>query len=589
MRFPPVYESDYTKQYRQDHLEFQNTLLANGLDFQRHYIMCAACTPSRASILTGHYPSLHGSSQKAGGGAKEPWDPDVFWIDPASVPTFGDYFRAAGYRTYWLGKWDASNADLWVPGTHNQVVSYDPDTGERDPAREALYRTVNRLDPYGFSGWIGPDAGVDAKSPLNTGSSVKSGQRGRDMSFAEQGVELIQELDHDRSAAPWLAVCSFVNPHDIALFGNANVESGKFAFEIDDDVPSGKPEDENFLFIRDQFLQTFGDNLDLKPGCQADYRDNYWSFSGGIEPEPYWRLYYQLHKNVDAEMMKVMNALLASRYKDDTIVVFTSDHGDMLGAHGYLHQKFFQAYEETTRVPLMIWYPKLITGPRAVDALTSHADLAPTLLGLAGIDTEPIRQQLARSHTDARPLVGRDLSPLILGQVNADNVDAPVYFMTDDNPTRGLHQSLPSGITNRSVGQPGCLETVIAQLDDGKLWKYSRYFDSPQYWSSPGDPGEDGVEDVVLGQMEPTKDPGYEGPIAAIQIVKATPAPEEFELYNVTDDPIEVYNLYSATDPLPQQALLAQLLEEQCKQKRLTPCSGGVPGQPDCGQAACNS
>ena len=90
MRFPPVYESDYTKQYRQDHLEFQNTLLTNGLDFHRHYVMSAACVPSRASILTGHYPSLHGASQTAGGGAKEAWDPDVFWLDPDSVPTFGD-------------------------------------------------------------------------------------------------------------------------------------------------------------------------------------------------------------------------------------------------------------------------------------------------------------------------------------------------------------------------------------------------------------------------------------------------------------------------------------------------------------------
>jgi choline-sulfatase len=242
------------------------------------------------------------------------------------------------------------------------------------------------------------------------------------------------------------------------------------------------------------------------------------------------------------------------------------------------------------RVPLIIWNKKLFEKPLATEALTSHADLAPTLLGLAGIDPEPIRQQLARSHTDARPFVGRDLSPLILGQVDAGSFEDPVYYMTDDNPTRGLHQSLPKGITNPSVGQPGCLETVVARLDDGKLWKYSRYFDNPQYWSSPGDPGEDGVEDVVLEQKgrnpEPDTGPNH---VPCDITVKATPAPEEFELYNVTDDPIEVLNLYSATNPLPQQALLAQLLEEQCKQKRLTPCSGDVPGQPDCGQAACNT
>ena len=89
----------------------------------------------------------------------------------------------------------------------------------------------------------------------------------------------------------------------------------------------------------------------------------------------------------------------------------------MLGAHGDLHQKMYQAYEETTRVPLIVWSKKLFKKPRTIQALTSHIDLAPTLLGLAGIDPEPIRRQLVRNHSDARPMVGRDLSPLILGEV----------------------------------------------------------------------------------------------------------------------------------------------------------------------------
>ena len=92
MRFPPSYESDLLKQFRGAHLDFQNALLANGLDFRRHYIMSSACVPSRASILTGHYPSLHGTSQTYAG-AKEANDPDVFWLDPNTVPTFGNYFR----------------------------------------------------------------------------------------------------------------------------------------------------------------------------------------------------------------------------------------------------------------------------------------------------------------------------------------------------------------------------------------------------------------------------------------------------------------------------------------------------------------
>ncbi len=587
MRFPPVYESEATKQFRWDYLKFQNKLLANGLDFQRHYVGSSACTPSRVSLLTGHYPSLHGAGVSGGGGAKEVWDGDVFGLDPNSVPTFGNYFRAAGYRTYWRGKWHVSYADLRVPGTHTFLPSYDPNTGTRDSDKEALYAAADRLDPYGFSGWLGPDAGCDAKTALNTGSSVPSPKRGRDVSFAEQGVELVQELHRDHSSAPWLVVCSFVNPHDIALVGSNNELNPNFAFPVEDCVPSGDPNDPNFLFIWDQFQQTLDDDLHTKPQVQASYQENYPSFSGEIDPTQYYRYYYQLHKNVDQEMMKVMEALLRSRFKNNTIVVLTSDHGDVLGAHYYMHQKFFQAYDETVRVPLIIWNKHLFKGPRSVDALTNHVDLAPTLLGLAGIDPEPIRQQFVQDHSDARPFVGRDLSPLILGEVDPASVNEPVYFMTDDNSTRGLHQSAPDGRTNPSVVQPSSIQTVVARLNDGKVWKYSQYFDSPQYWSSPGTPGEPGVQDVVQKQVDPNPKPEDSPAIIPVEVtVKSTPKPDEFEMYNLTDDPMELDNKYNKARYSSHQAALARLLEKQCAQKRLTPWSGDVPGQPGCGKAS---
>jgi choline-sulfatase len=295
----------------------------------------------------------------------------------------------------------------------------------------------------------------------------------------------------------------------------------------------------------------------------------------------YYRYYYQLHKDVDEEMMKVLEALLGSRFKDDTIVVLISDHGDLLGAHGNQHQKFYQAYEETVRVPLIIWSPKLFSGPRAIEALTSHIDLVPTLLGLAGIDPEPIRQQLALDYSDARPFVGRDLSALILGQVDATSVKEPVFFMSDDEPARGLNTDNWMGIAKDSVVQPNHTETVVARLDDGKVWKYTRYFDNPQFWTNPGTPGEPGVQDVVQKQVDPNPKPGDRQP-ATVRVevtVKVTPAAEEFEMYNVTDDPMELKNLYNAADPQPEQVVLAQLLQEQREKKRLTPISGDVAGQ----------
>jgi choline-sulfatase len=579
MRFPPVYESDATREFRERYLQFQNMLLANGLDFQRHYTASAACVPARTCILTGHYPSLHGVSQTTGA-AKESCEPDVFWLGPDSVPTFGDYFRAAGYRTYWRGKWHASYADMEIPGTHDQLLSFDPDTGAPDPENEALYAAADRLEPYGFSGWIGPEP--HGSLPLNSGSSVPTGQQGRDVGFAQQGLRLIQELDHDRSSAPWLVVCSFTNPHDICLWGIYANRDPRFDFHIEENVvPKGED-----LFLP-EFDRSLNDNLETKPSCQKSCQESYAQYFQPILGKygtwnPYYRYYYQLHKNVDEQMLKVLQALRHSRFKNDTIVVFTSDHGDLLGAHDNMHQKFYQAYDETVRVPLIIWDTRLDQGPRSIEALTSHIDLAPTLLGLAGIAPEPIRRKLARNHSDARPFVGRDLSPLILGQADHASVNDPVFFMTDDEACRGLNQDNWLGITKDSIVQPNHIETVVARLNDGNVWKYTRYFDNPQFWSSPGTPGDPGVQDVIQRQVEPNPCPDTGPHLIQCEItVKATPEPDEFEMYNVTADPMELTNLYSAAAPLPEQALLEQLLNAQRTQKRLTPCSGVVPGQ-DC-------
>lgn len=573
MRFPPAYESGILKAFREQNLKTQNLLRANGVEFRRHYVASSASAPSRACILTGHYPSLHGVSQTYGG-AKEACDGDVFWLDPNTVPTFGNYFRAAGYRTFWKGKWHVSDAEMLVPGTHDPIPSYDPLTGERDPDKEDLYVAADRLGPYGFAGWIGPEP--HGPNPVkDTGSSARTRSQGRDAGFAEQTVELIRELDRDRNRKPWLVVCSFVNPHDIAVFSKDTADSGLYDFGVDASVPADVD-----LFIPD-YRESHDEDLSTKPSIQKSYAENYAVWGGSIPEDMgphYRRFYYQLHKNLDEQMGSVMEALLASRFADDTFVVFASDHGEMLGAHGDLHQKMYQTYEETTRVPLIIWNRRLFKNPRAVETPTNHVDLAPTLLGLAGIDPKPIRKRLAQSHSDARPLVGRDLSPLILGRVGPDRFTDPVYVMIDDDPYKGLHMGGADGVSRPVIKGPKCIETVVARLAGGALWRYSRYFDSKQYWSDPGNPRK-AAQDILLAQVEETPDPDYEGPIDCAITVKGTPLTDEYELYDLTNDPMELINRYGDPAYSAQQAAMAEILAEQRDEKRLSPVSGVVPGQ----------
>lgn len=572
-RYPTVYESDELTSFRKNYLTTQEKLRNTGIEFRRHYAASVACAPSRASLYTGHYPSLHGVSN-TDGAAKNISDPSMFWLDPNAVPTLGDYFKAAGYRTYWKGKWHVSHADLIVPGTHNSVPSYD-DNGNPDPENEALYLESERLADYGFSGWIGPEP--HGSNPLNSASSAGGGKRSRDVGFADQAIQLIKDLDAEQNPNPWLMVASLLNPHDIALWGfvgnlTATLQQ-QYDFSVGDQVPF-------HLFAKDLFAQTHREDLSDKPSCQKSYRDTYRKFMQPILlGNPYYRFYYQAHQNVDEQLGRIYEALQQSTFFNNTIVVFTSDHGDLLDAHGGLHQKWYTAYEEALHVPLIVTSPLLAgSQARTTDILTSHVDIVPTLLGLAGLDAETLRQQLAADHTEAQPLVGKDLSPLIRGEATASALETPIFFMTDDDPSRGLNQNNFVGIAYNSVVQPNHIETVIARFNR-KLWKYSRYFDSPQFWSNPGEPGDSGVQDEILKELGSGNDTTGTTTVRCQKTVKVTPLPEEYELYNLSDDPLELNNLAGQALYAAQEQKLKTMLENQVQQKRLIPSSGMVPGQ----------
>lgn len=536
-RYPPVYEEPGVTAWRQKALPAHSFLRKHGLDFTHHYVGATACSPSRATLFTGQYPSLHGVSQTTGA-AKRSADSDMFWLDRNTVPTMGDYFRAAGYRTFYKGKWHFSDPDIWIPGTHTPVRSYTPGTGVPDPQKERLYLLADRLDGYGFSGWIGPEP--HGRAPHNSGSSAAIGVNGRDVIYRTEVVQLIQQLEQEKtelaqsdSYQPWLLVASFVNPHDIVLYGDVTAHLPFFRFHVDDSVPYIPPP------------PTFEESLATKPRCQASYREVYpHAFQPISNNEFYRRLYFQLQQNADQEVMHVLEAIADTSLYNDTVILFTSDHGELLGAHGNLHQKFYCAYEESIHVPLIIHNPLLFPQPFYTDQLTSHIDILPTLLGLIEADTPSLTRLLQQNHSEARHLVGRNLTGLIRG---ADYESEPypecLYFMTDDDVTKGQHQVSLLFQPYHSVIPPNRVETVIARLfTDGTpaIWKYSRYFASDQ---SPDS--------------------------------KSQTIADEFELYNLMTDPWEMCNLASPVYATPQSELIRlqmeALLAEQRNQKRLTP------------------
>ena len=540
----PPYESAEVSDWRQRTLSGRRWFDEHGVSFTRHYTGSLACVPSRPTLFTGQYPDLHGVTQTDGLGKRHD-DSRLRWLRRGEVPTLGNWFRAAGYDTHYDGKWHISHADLEDPVT-GKILATNDDDGVVDEAAVQAYLDADPLGPYGFSGWVGPEP--------HGAAMANSGFR-RDPLFADRIVAWLQDRYARRRAGdpaalrPFLLVASFVNPHDIVLFPAWSRRSPLSASPHDPPhVPAAPTADED---------------LSTKPAAQAAFRDAYYSGYGPAaavsrtyrrKAQEYRDLYYRLHAEVDGPLDRVRRAVTAG--SAEVVLVRTSDHGELLGAHGGLHQKWFNLYDEATRVPFVIArIGTHATQPRTVSAPTSHVDLVPTLLGAAGVDVPAVAAELARSFSEVHPLPGVDLMPVVDG-APADE-DRVVYLLTRDNVLEG--DTGASGLARqlgRDVNPPaplrirvpahvaGNFEGLVSRVDD-RLWKLVRTFDDPGTWTEPG-----------VRQLAYT---GRGAPRYRSDVLD-----DQWELYDLTGDPAEAVNRWE--DPSLHE--LRALLRTQLKQVR---------------------
>jgi arylsulfatase A-like enzyme len=181
----------------------------------------------------------------------------------------------------------------------------------------------------------------------------------------------------------------------------------------------------------------------------------------------YARFYAYLNQQVDAQILKLLHALDARGLTNDTVVVRTSDHGELAMSHGRMRQKFYNVYRETLSVPLIVSNPRLYPEPRSTDALASLIDVLPTLAALTGV---PEPEQYG--------FKGRDLSP-ILADPTATVQDVLHFTYEDD--------VFP-------VKPADCIRAVVE-----RDWKYAVYYDP-----FSGAPTEYEVYDLARDPLEMT-------------------------------------------------------------------------------------
>ncbi|MCP3991870.1 MAG: sulfatase-like hydrolase/transferase, partial [Actinomycetia bacterium] len=544
-RAAPPYETDELRQWRRHCLSSLRWFEDHGVAFGRHYTGSLACVPSRPTMFTGQYPDVSGVTQTDGLG-KMSDDSRMRWLRPGEIPTLGHWFRAGGYDTHYDGKWHMSHADL-VDGATGGTLATNDDDGFIDEVAVQTYLDADPLDDYGFSGWVGPEPHGAAFG--NTGLM-------RDPLLADRVVAWLEDRYERRRAGdvaaqrPFLLVASFVNPHDI-VFAPAWFRRGAMPPRMGAGQPPAVPPS-----------PTDGEDLSTKPAAQIAYRASYPSCYG-LTPmveriyqekaQPYRDLYYRLHAEVDGHLDRVRRTVTDGG-STEAVLVRTSDHGELLGAHGGLHQKWFNLYDEATRVPFLIARSTDRTsadqtsadqtsgGQVAVDQPTSHVDLIPTLLGAAGIDQEATAEQFGQSFTEVHPLPGRNLMPLVDDQSEPDT-DRAVYLLTRDNmpegdsgasgmarrlgraskPPRPLRIQVPAHVAANHEGIVVRVTDAQADGGGGRLWKIVRSFDDPATWTEPG-----------IRHMAATGPAGL--------TYRTEPLPDQWELYDLETDPIEADN-----------------------------------------------
>ncbi|WP_111510192.1 sulfatase-like hydrolase/transferase [Mycobacterium kyogaense] len=549
-RAAPPYEPAALTAWRREKLPGRAWFDDHGVQFVRHYTGSLACVPSRPTIFTGQYPDLHGVTQTDGMG-KAYNDSRLRWLRPGEVPTLGNWFRAAGYDTHYDGKWHISHADLVDPDTGRPLATNDSH-GVVDPSAVARYLDADPLGPYGFSGWVGPEP---------HGAKLSDAGIRRDPLIADRVVTWLEDRYARRrrgetaALRPFLLVASFVNPHDIVLFPAWSRRSPLRASHLDPPpVPPAPSADED---------------LSTKPAAQIAFRDAYYSGYGPSrmiertyqrDAQNYRDLYYRLHAEVDDPIDRVRRAVTEGG-SDDAVLVRTADHGDLLGAHGGLHQKWFNLYDEATRVPFVIArVGRRSSTARTVSAPTSHVDLVPTLLSAAGVDIPATARTLAETFTEVHPLPGRDLMPVVDG-ADADTTRA-VYLMTRDNVLEGdtgasgvarmlrLTSAVPRPLRIRVPAHTAAnFEGLVLRVDEdtapngaAHLWKLVRSFDDPATWTEPG-----------VRQLAAT---GIGGPM-----YRSDPLDDQWELYDLDADPTEVRNRWADDDMHELRAYLRTQLK----------------------------
>lgn len=361
-------------------------LCHEGTRFNRAYCPNPTCTPTRASIITGMYPSQHGAWTL---GTK---------LDEA-VPTVGDALQAAGYATTLIGKahfqplkskFDQTSIECqpllrdlefwrdfsgpWYGFSHIETARMHADEAHAG-GHYALWMEEKGLENWRdyFQDW------PKNNKPEREHSWDLPAEFHYTTWTAERSIANIEQ--HVENEQPFFLWTSFHDPHPPYL-----VPKPWASMYDPADMEPGTLQDDEMALLPPHFQET------QKPHSEADFspwketpHGNHGFHSHLTDRAQMQRdmaIYYGMTSFMDEQIDRILDALDRLGIADNTIVVFTTDHGHFLGQHGLFYKGAFH-YEDLLRLPFIVRMPGQ-NGNRTSEAIQSLVDLAPTFLEAAG-------------------------------------------------------------------------------------------------------------------------------------------------------------------------------------------------------------
>lgn len=465
-------------------------LMEMGATFEKHYACATMSTSSRSVIYTG----THITDTQMIDNTDYPWQEPI----SEDLTAVGDLMAEAGLYAAYKGKWHMGDHSILDDDTEPELQQQDGLLG------------------YGFHDW-NPEGDITGEA---------NGGYESDAYIASEAVGWLRATGRAKNAdgASFFLAVNLVNPHDVMYFNtdapDENIQdNGKTSLEI-----FRAPDNELYrtTYPKAPVPSTWNEAIDAQGRVPA-HMEYYllWNKRVGTIPpeETRWErfrdYYYNCIQDSDNNLMAILQEIINLGMLDNTIIVFTADHGETQGAHGLRGKGGFM-YENNIHVPLVICHPEY-KGGRRIRAVTSHIDLTPTFVDMTGVSG-------ARKAEITAGLPGHSLMGLINGSDTQVRTGALFAFemvsMLDADMTFIVDETGNLVGANIDFTKRGFVRGIITER-----YKFARYF-SPLAFNSP----------VTLAELY---------------------ADNDVELYDLEKDPEERVNL--AADPETNADLLLDL------------------------------